>query len=532
MDKRITSIRGELLEDTPHARIYEGFPYNEYEAKKPVFTPPEQEFADALASALNARTRSEEWSHRLPTNVAKSFVTPFKMRMITLVESNELVDKLPSEEDWETLHAVLTGLLREHGDIVKDMDAFATYVLDYGVGYAQIGSLLRDPHLEEVMVNGQKRNVFVYHHRHGTCKTNIFVEAHDPHILRIITKASKYAGRKFHEHEPLLDARLPDGSRLNATFETVTPFGHSITIRKFTRNMLSVTQLIANNTLTFETAAFVWVMTEGMGVKPMNMIITGGSGCGKTTFLNCVGSFIPFGDRVITIEDTAELKFFDRENWISMEAQPHTRTNPGTDMNDLLTNAMRMRPDRLIVGEVRGKEAETLFIAMDTGHQGCMGTLHSNSAREMLVRLTNDPMNVPQSLLPVLDMVVVLQKVNDVKHGLQRRVSQIAEVSHMNQSILLSNLFERHPETDLLMRTDTPSHLMQVLSDAAGKNKRSILQEILVRQRVLEWMIRHRIFDPADVEKVVQQYYFDPAGIVDQVTKELEDINPPPPRKK
>ena len=161
------------------------------------------------------------------------------------------------------------------------------------------------------------------------------------------------------------------------------------------------------------------------------------------------------------------------------------------------------------------------FVAMDTGHQGILGTLHSNTAREMLSRLSTEPMNVPPSLVHLIDMIVVLQKVHDFKEGLRRRVLHVAEVSHIDQNVLLSNIFERTPETDLVMRTDTPSHLMQVMSDVSGKSKPSIQQEINVREQILEWMLNHKILDAESVEKVIQQYYFDPASVLEQVNKDL-----------
>lgn len=520
MNEGIPSIRGVQLSETPTARIVEGFPYNEYQSKKMTFNADEEKLFRALAGALNRSYHSDEWVGKLPSSVSKAFASAFKTNVLSYADTAEIVDKLPLEEDWSKTRELLLKVLNENDTPVTNKELFTERVLDEGVGYSYLGPLLRDAQLEEIMVNGTMKNVFVFHSKYGMCKTDIFIPQHDVNLLRIIAKAAKFAGRAFHEKEPLLDARLPDGSRLNATYESVTLSGHTLTIRKFTHNTLSITELIKKGTLSTELAAFLWVMCEGMNVYPMNIIITGGSGTGKTTLLNALAAVIRYRERIITIEDTTELRFLHRDNWISLESRPASTSGDAVTMNDLLQNALRMRPDRLILGEVRGEEAQTLFVAMDTGHQGSLGTLHSNSAREMLVRLSTDPMNVPPNLVHLLNMVVVLQKVQDYKEGMKRRVMQVAEVSHIDTNVLLSNVFERNTENDLILRTDTPSHLMQVMSDASGKSKQHIQQEINVREQILTWMLKHNVLEAEKVEKIIQQYYFDPASVVEHVNKD------------
>ncbi|MEK6902207.1 MAG: ATPase, T2SS/T4P/T4SS family, partial [archaeon] len=300
MKKDTPPVQGVLLTETLTARIFEGFPHNQYEVKKTSLTPVEEDLAQTLAGALNRSLHSDEWILKLPPGVSKTFPGAYKSRVLTVADSSELVEKLPRAEDWEAMREAVQSIVNEFQLPLKNTETFITRLLDLGIGYGDLGVLMRDPELEEIMVNGSNAYVFVYHRKHGMCKTNILIPPHDPVILRIISKSAKFAGRSFHDRDPLLDARLPDGSRLNATFESVTPFGHSMTIRKFMGGNLSLVELINKGTLSTELAAFLWVMVEGMNVQPMNLIITGGSGCGKTTLLNALAGVIHYRERIVT----------------------------------------------------------------------------------------------------------------------------------------------------------------------------------------------------------------------------------------
>ncbi len=201
--------------------------------------------------------------------------------------------------------------------------------------------------------------------------------------------------------------RLEDGSRLNATIPPASPYGPTLTIRKFLKNPLTIISLIKNRTINPRVAAFLWMCVDGLDYKPANLIVSGGTGSGKTTFLNALAVFIREGTRLVTIEDTTELQLM-HEHIVRLETIP-----PGRDgtmeisMDTLLKNSLRMRPDRIIVGEVRGSEAVTMFTAMNTGHDGCMGTLHANTAKETATRLMSPPMNVAPIMLTALDLLVV-----------------------------------------------------------------------------------------------------------------------------
>ena len=171
--------------------------------------------------------------------------------------------------------------------------------------------------------------------------------------------------------------------------------------------------------------------------------------------------------------------------------------------------------------EVRGEEAQTLFVAMDTGHQGMLGTVHSNSARELLLRFQSPPMSVPEQMLPLLDFVVVLQREYNQKTGMSRTIKQIAEVSRMDQKVLLSNVFELNDNTRKLEKTDVPSHVFEELAQRTGITKNELKREMLVRQKILEWMLRQGIHSNKEVSGIIQTYYFDPEAILKRVSQNL-----------
>ncbi|MBI4210524.1 MAG: Flp pilus assembly complex ATPase component TadA [Candidatus Diapherotrites archaeon] len=248
---------------------------------------------------------------------------------------------------------------------------YADAVVREMVGYGMIDFLIQDNKLEEIMVIGPNAPVYVFHRKYEMMVTNIEFTS-DNEIQDLINRIARQVGRRVDISSPLLDARLPDGSRVNATMPPSTVQGSTLTIRKFRAEPYNVIDLIRNGTMNVEAAAFLWMCTDGMNTRPANILISGGTGSGKTTTLNVLASFIPESERIITIEDTAELNL-PLKHWIRMEARPPGLEGTGELTMDILTkNALRMRPDRIIVGEIRHDEAFTLFTAFNTGHDGCL----------------------------------------------------------------------------------------------------------------------------------------------------------------
>ena len=248
------------------------------------------------------------------------------------------------------------------------------------LGYGPIEPLLRDDSVTEVMVNGPDQ-VFV--ERNGKLERTDVRFVDDSHVMRIIDKIVSQVGRRVDEASPMVDARLPDGSRVNAIIPPLALNGPTLTIRKFSRDPYTVNDLITFGTLTARSAQFLAACVKGK----LNILISGGTGTGKTTTLNAMSAFIPGDERIVTIEDAAELQL-QQDHVITLESRPANIEGSGEiKIRELVRNALRMRPDRIIVGEVRGAETLDMLQAMNTGHEGSLTTIHANSPRDALARL-------------------------------------------------------------------------------------------------------------------------------------------------
>ncbi len=365
--------------------------------------------------------------------------------------------------------------------------------------------LMNDDRLEQISVNGPGRHVYIFHRDQGRCRTNLIMD--EDEMMGVIKEAADNSSDYINRSKPFLDARLPDGSRLNATIPPATPEGPTITISKFREKPFSIIDLVQNDTLSFEAAAFLWTNVEGEKNYPQNILSIGGTGTGKTTTLNTLTAFVPRSDKITVIEDTLELNFFGRENLVRMEAVPGSQENPGITMNDLLINALRMRPDRVIMGEVRGSEAESLFNAMNIGHSA-MGTLHANSPSESKSRLTNPPMNVPVNMLPLVDLMVVQKKVIR-GDKMFRRVSTIVEVSPSEVGVSFNEVFTYNPQTDNVERTDVPSIKLEELAKISGKSLKEVQTELRDKEMFLRDLADKGVTGFKEVGEEIQKYYID-----------------------
>lgn len=396
------------------------------------------------------------------------------------------------------------------------LDNLARKLFQDLVGYGEIDPLIRDDNLEEIMVIGIDKPIFVYHREYGMMKTNIlFKDAGE--VMNLIDSIARQINRRIDQESPILDGRLPDGSRVNATIPPISADGPSMTIRKFKRDPLTIIDLINSKTISVELAAFFWLCFDGLGVKSANAIISGGTSSGKTTTLNALSSFINPKERIITIEDTLELQI-PHEHVIRMETRPPNVENRGElTMNDLVKNSLRQRPDRIIVGEVRGSEAITLFTALNTGHSG-FGTLHSNDARETITRLTNAPMSVPNIMISAIDFIIMQNRIYRSDGVSFRRISEVAEVSGIEEGVIqLNKIFEWDPQSDTIKNVGITSKTLTEIANVSGNSLNSLYDEIKNREIVLQHMVDWNIRSIKDVSTVLEMYYLDSQKVLNRI---------------
>ncbi len=314
-------------------------------------------------------------------------------------------------------------------------------VEDELLGFGPIQPLLDDPDISEVMVNGPNR---VYVERKGKLtKTNVVFDDND-HVMRIIDRIILPLGRRVDPDNPTVDARLPDGSRVNAVIPPVAIDGASITIRKFGKGKLTIEQLVGFKSMTSQCAEFLRACVIGR----LNVVVSGGTGSGKTTLLNCLSGFIPEDERIVTIEDAAELRLH-QEHVVRLETKPPNVDGRGSvTTRDLVKNSLRMRPERIIVGECRGGEALDMLQAMNTGHDGSLTTLHANTPRDALSRLETmclmSGMDLPlrvirEQVASAIDLIIQQSRLRDGS----RKVTYVTEVAGMEgDKIIMTDIFK------------------------------------------------------------------------------------------
>ncbi len=397
-------------------------------------------------------------------------------------ETNKLLNKkLPHLDEKMKKYLV--------GKLMQDM-----------LGLGEIEFLVNDPELEEVVIPSSKEPIRVYHKKFGWIRTNLRIKKEEE-IVNYSNIVARRVGRQITVLTPLLDAHLVTGDRVNAILYPVSTKGNTITIRKFARDPYTIIDLIGNKTCDIDSAVLLWLAIE----YEMNVIISGGTASGKTVLLNACMPFIPPNHRIVSVEDTRELMLPDFLYWTPLVTRsPNPEGKGEVSMLDLLVNSLRMRPDRIILGEMRRQqEAMVLFEAMHTGHS-VYATLHADSAAETISRLTNPPLNIPANLLRAVNLNVVMFR--DRRRGI-RRVFQIAEFEAGDDSASANILYRWVPEEDRIARHAESSRFFEDLQRHTGLAEIELKKNLEEKKSVLEWMIKNKIRDFNDFGKIMNVYY-------------------------
>jgi pilus assembly protein CpaF len=360
-----------------------------------------------------------------------------------LMEFDQSMDTSKKDEIRRHIEELFNSILAEESMVLSRNERQRLFeaIVDDILGFGPIEPLLDDDSVSEIMVNGPR---MIFAERKGQLsRTNISFES-DEHVLRVIDRIVSPLGRRVDESSPLVDARLPDGSRVNVVIRPIALCGPTITIRKFSKSPLTVNDLIRFGSMTQEIAEFLRACVIGR----LNSVVSGGTGSGKTTLLNVLSSFIPNDERIITVENAAELQL-QQEHVVPLESRPANIEGKGKiDIQDLVINCLRMRPERIIVGECRGGEALDMLQAMNTGHDGSLTTLHANTPRDSVARLEvmclMAGMDLPlrairEQIASAIDVICQQQRLRDGS----RRILFITEVQGMEgEMITMSDIFE------------------------------------------------------------------------------------------
>lgn len=376
------------------------------------------------------------------------------------------------------------------------------------LGLGDMEFLLNDNYIEEIVINSVREPVRVYHKKYGWMNTNIQMESEND-TLDYAHMIARQVGREITTLNPRLDAYLSNGDRVNATLNPISIKGHTITIRKFVRDPWTATDMIRNRTISSEAMALIWLAMQ----YEMNIIISGGTASGKTSFLNTCMPFIQPNHRIISIEDTKELQLPDFLYWCPLlTREPNHEGKGEVTMLDLLVNTMRMRPDRIIVGEIRKqREAEVLFEAMHTGHS-VYATLHADTCAQTISRLTNPPISIPHSTLDSVHLNVVMFR--DRRRGF-RRVFEMGEfVPRENKGTgdvkyYPKIIYKWSPKNDVLGACGEEIRLYEKISSYTELSTAEVMKDIETKREILEWLVKNNVRQIEDFGKFMNYYYID-----------------------
>ncbi|MBN3553050.1 CpaF family protein [Fictibacillus nanhaiensis] len=442
-------------------------------------------FNRKISETINDSSNQEQGFSSYNNPFIDELVEHYKNRLLN--ESNlDQITNLSRAEMRSAIERVVTQFMQEEKVVIprSDKEKLLTKLIDESVGFGPLEALLNDADITEILINGHDE---VYIEKKGRLELTNMKFRDEAHVRHIIDRVVAPLGRRIDESSPMVDARLHDGSRVNAVIPPVSLKGTLVSIRKFRKDPLTMEELIKLESLNEEMSIFL----QAIVTAKMNIIISGGTGSGKTTLLNGVARSIPFNERVITIEDSAELRL-NRPNVVGMEARPANVEGSGEiTIRQLVKNSLRMRPDRIIVGEVRGPEAFDMLQAMNTGHEGSLTTVHANSPRDALGRVEGmvimSGMDLPTSVIReyivgAIDFIVQGERLTDGK----RKIVSISELVTNSEGKVQINEIFKYKKTGMGSSGEVKGHFTPT----------GIIPECLERLKIFGLDIDEEMFKP------------------------------------
>jgi archaeal flagellar protein FlaI len=420
----------------------------------------------------------------------------------------------------KALRESVNGIIADYGIHLPPLERekILYHVEKEFLGDGLVDPIMHDKYIEDISCDGVNSTIFVYHTTYESMKTSLaYRDA--AQLDSFVSKLAQRAGKYISIAEPMLDATMSDGSRIQMTLGSeVTAHGSTFTIRKFREEPITPTDLIEWHTFSPLGIAFIWLAVE----NAKSCIFAGGTASGKTTTLNAISLFIPPLAKIVTLEDTRELKL-PHPNWIpSITRESFSHDGRGEiDMYELLRAALRQRPEYILVGEVRGREALTLFQAMSTGHV-TYATMHADSVASAVHRLENPPIDVPRNMLSALNLVSiqVQARVGGQRIRRNKQMIEILDIDPRTNELITNEVFRWHPSTDEI-RYSGKSYILEQIMEDRGWTEERMREELKRRQEVLEWMRLKKIRYYKDVSKILISYYRDPEAVIQRVRTDL-----------
>ena len=415
-----------------------------------------------------------------------------------------IFDKITEEEhSYSNLKKILVKKLEEliksyfPNIMENDKNKLITYIIQKSLDLGFVDVLICDDNIEEIVINGKGVNVKIYHKKYGWLDTNLnFLSENE--IKIISSRIASENKKNFSTLYPLLDAHLRGGHRVNATLSPISTNGNTITIRRFADKPWTIYDMIKNKTSSCEVLALIWMAIE----NEFSVLITGGTGSGKTSYLNSITSFIPKEQRIISVEDTREISLSKFSHWVPMEARQKNQEGKGEiTILDLIINSLRMRPDRIIIGEIRRKEeAQVLFEAMRTGHS-VYGTFHANTASETILRLTSPPIEIPKITLNAIGLIVVQYRNRQTSKRYTLQVSEVDE--NGNENVIL----QYNPKKKEYIEINEPVAILKRLKEFQAIEKEEFKKDIENKIEILNYITNKNISTLEEIGKVVNLFY-------------------------